>query len=57
MRIQAEVGVEEEGVEVEVAEVAEGRPAQDANPWLSLPQRQRQQREGQTVFHERHEVP
>lgn len=52
-----EVGAEEEGEEVEVAEElgeeAEGRPAPDVNPWLSLPQR----REGQAVFHERHEVP
>lgn len=58
----AEVGAVEEGVEVEVAEAlgeaaAEGRPASDANPWLSIPQRLGQQREGQAVFHERHETP
>lgn len=48
------MGAEEEGAE---AEVAEGRPAPDANPWLSLPQRLGQRREGQAVFHERHETP
>ena len=34
------------------AEAAEGLPAPDADPWLSLPRRQ-----GQAVFHERHETP
>ncbi len=49
-----EVGAEEVGAEaVEVLGLAAaGRPAPDANPWLSLPQRQ-----GQAVFHERHETP
>lgn len=52
----------EEGVEAEVAEVlgqvaAEGRPASDANPWLSIPQRLGQRWEGQAVFHERRETP
>lgn len=52
--------MEEEGEEavVEVlGEAAEGRPAPDATPWLSLPQCQGRQREGQAVFHERHEIP
>lgn len=39
-------------VEEEEAAAAEGLPAPDADPWLSLPQRQ-----GQAVFHERHETP
>lgn len=48
----------EEEAEVEgLAEAAEGRPGPDANPWLSLPQRQVHQWEGQAVFHERHEIP
>lgn len=47
-----EVGAEEEEVVVVLGEVAEWRPAPDANPWLSLPQRQ-----GQAVFHERCETP
>lgn len=54
-----EVGEEE--VEAEVVEVpgeaVEGRPAQDANPWPSLPQLQGQRWGGQALFHERHEVP
>lgn len=52
---------EEVVVEAEVAEVpgkeVEGRPALDATPWLSLPRCQGQRREGQAVFHERHEIP
>lgn len=56
--MRVEVAAEEEGVEVEVpGEAAEVRPASDANPWLSLPQRQGRRWEGQAVFHERHEVP
>lgn len=51
----------EEEVEAEVAEVlgeaVEERPELDAAPWLSLPQCQGQGREGQAVFHERHEIP
>lgn len=53
-----EVGAVEEEVEAEVlGQAVEGRPATDANPWLSLPQRQVHRWEGQAVFHERHEIP
>lgn len=63
MRTEAVVGVEEEegGVEAVAAEVlgrvAEARPAPDVTPWPSLQQSQGQPREGQAVFHERHQIP
>lgn len=53
--------VEEEEAGVEAAEgpvkAAEGRPAPDANPWRSLPQRLFHRWEGQAVFHEKLGIP
>lgn len=55
----AEEEEEEAGVEAAKgpAKAAEGRPALDANPWRSLPQRLFHRWEGQAVFHEKSGIP